>query len=352
MLSTEDIQWILIADYISKHISENWICKLSCLITWDVKKYKYCINTFSFFLSSLLLCDFILPFCGHKSQWYTSFFLYFYNFVGGKKKTFTQLMWRKLSYFNTLQTLCVGVCFILMVTCRFDTIAPRHPLSPNKSPWQLKQTSLDTPATHTNSPVIAITTPSAFWCKHEGQKCSQRQPSTWIHVPYDHWRVWAQFCSACVCAAGGGDRWRPYFISGCDLVFYIIWYDDTGPIRGTGLCEKDDDYASGRLDWELTYERGRNSRRVGLVKEWKRRKRIGLRLGWRRAVGKIGRVMLVKEMKEEWEISMHVKSRGKNGINTKKLKKRQWGSTYFIQLHKYKYNKWACKTMVKRWVQL
>lgn len=199
--------------------------------------YKY-----FFFISSLLLCDFILPFCGHKSQWYTSFFLYFYTFVG-RKMAFTQLMWRKLSYFNTLQTLCVGVCFILMVTCRFDTIAPRHPLSHNKSPWQLKQTSLDTPATPHQLTCHSYNNPISILVQTWGAEMF-----TETAINLDPCPIWPLTCVSavlcvcvCVCAAGGEDRWRPSFISGCDLMFYIIWYDDTGPIRGTGLCEKDDD---------------------------------------------------------------------------------------------------------------
>lgn len=61
--------------------------------------------------------------------------------------------------------------------------------------------------------------------------------------------------SLCLSTLGRGPR-RPSFISGCDQIFHMIRYDDTGPIKGWGSCEKCDDRASGRRDCDLTSERG------------------------------------------------------------------------------------------------
>lgn len=67
-----------------------------------------------------------------------------------------------------------------------------------------------------------------------------------------------------------------------------------------GLCEKCDDRASGRLDCDLTSERGerqeggrQSERERKVTREWARaREDEGDRRDWKR-----GRLMLVKEMK-------------------------------------------------------
>ena len=71
------------------------------------------------------------------------------------------------------------------------------------------------------------------------------------------------------------NRWRPSFIWYCDQIFYMIWYDDTGPIMGWA-CVKNvmTEQAEGStVIWHLTgggwgrrctWEKGEERTGIGL----------------------------------------------------------------------------------------
>lgn len=146
-----------------------------------------------------------------------------------------------MSYFNTLLTFVLLLVFLLFwwVPVDLTLLAPGHLLSHHRSPRQLIQTSLDTPATHTISPVTVY---------QSHQHCAANMRCKNVHrhshqfgfVSQKTTGLWAQLCvyvclCACVCLWGNG--WRLSFISRCDQVFYMIRYDDTGPIKGWGCVE-------------------------------------------------------------------------------------------------------------------
>lgn len=116
------------------------------------------------------------------------------------------------------------------------------------------------------------------------------------------WAVW--FVYMCISERGGRRR-RPSFISYGDQIFYMIWCDMMWwhrPSYGMGLREKCDDRASGRLDCDLTSERGREplctwERERGGERERKRWGENDHGVREMRGGGMTGRVMPLKEMK-------------------------------------------------------
>lgn len=88
------------------------------------------------------------------------------------------------------------------------------------------------------------------------------------------------------------ERWRPSFISYCDQIFYMIWYDDTGPIIGWA-CVKNvmtEQAEESTVIWHLGGALCMWERKVRREWEWVERNE-GRR-------GKAtGRVMLLKDIK-------------------------------------------------------
>lgn len=138
---------------------------------------------------------------------------------------------------------CWCFLYFAIVTCRCDTAGSRASFVSSQKPLAVDTNIIGHSWNTHHLTCHTVTITLTMCCKHEEQKFTQTQPSAWIHVPYDHWRVslWAWLCVTCmflcVSVCLREDSWRPSFISCCDQVFYMIWYDDTGPIKGWG-CVK------------------------------------------------------------------------------------------------------------------
>lgn len=91
------------------------------------------------------------------------------------------------------------------------------------------------------------------------------------------------------------ERWRPSFISYCDQIFYMIWYDDTGPIMGWAFVKNvmTEQAEDSTVIWHL---RGRET-----LCMWERK--VRKELEWveknegRRGERTTGRVMHLKDIK-------------------------------------------------------
>lgn len=108
------------------------------------------------------------------------------------------------------------------------------------------------------------------------------------------WAAWFAY----VCMSVWKERWRPSFILYCDQIFYMIWYDDTGPIIGWAcvknvMTEQAEDSA---VIWHLWGGVGGGD--IVLVRE-EGEERTGM--GWEKwgETGErtTGRVMLLKDIK-------------------------------------------------------
>ena len=162
-----------------------------------------------------------------------------------------------VSYFNTLETLFVGISFVLIVTCRCNTAGSRASFVSSQKALAVVKNITGHSWNRHHLTCHSITIPSALCCKQEVQKCTQTQPSACIYVPYDHWCVCVGVCVyLSVCEGIGGGH-----LSFLAMIRYSTWYDMMiqAQLR-VGMCEKCDDRTSGRLDCDLTSERERNTR--------------------------------------------------------------------------------------------
>lgn len=98
-----------------------------------------------------------------------------------------------------------------------------------------------------------------------------------------------------MCMAVWKERWRPSFILYCDQIFYMVWYDDTGPIMGWA-CVKNVMTEQADILTVIWHLRGEGD--IVHVRE-KGKERTGM--GWEKwgETGKrtTGRVMLLKDIK-------------------------------------------------------